>query len=577
MQEKEKLEQPKLVEVDEVSEDGPVAISQPEPVSETVQEPPISVQPLSVYGDLEDITASKRKVGQENVPAGASEILLSDRLIAYIIDTCIVSTISTLFFMALMSIVVFNGGDYASIFLSKLQSSMSESPMQVLFYVWSFTAYNCVVPLFAWIFLAYTTRDFSSASLIAFIFMLLGPVVRLLYQCAFISGKRQATVGMMFSGIKVERVDGSRFGVLRALFRELLIFIEFATFYIFVFFPFITSAPRDPRPLHEKLTGTVLVRRKYGLTMHEFSELLPIGLAAISVAAFILGSNLFEANFGKAADLRKLEIIRKANGEDSENYLRHLWRYNLKRADAGDYASAFADKTDLQKSISTIELLSKRWGHKDERVTALTKILIKKTPPNRFPKERELLLNLAIVQRPEDGDSKDYAPTGELCQLYLARAKALPYEQSLELYQKIYNLGKTKLDRSVNTYKLRSAFMCAADALGYEEEMQAQMNEYEKENYTIEDLNRLNWNYWDYRLSQLMLADHVQLISGDKAAEIISNLSDWEQQPGHEAHLKTPRAKPDPIEERTIERLSQSYPTLMVQLKPSYWKYGGSP
>lgn len=588
MQEKEKLEQPKLVEIEESNsstelnvpagdESNSTASPQQEPASQSAPATTESDETLSVYGDLEDVTASEKKDDQKTLPPGASEILVTDRILAYIIDTCIVSTISTLFFLALMSIVVFNGGDYASIFLSKLQASMAESPTQLLIWVWSFTTYNCVIPLFAWIFLAYTTRDFSSASFIAFIFMILGPVVRLAYQSVFVSGRRQATVGMMFSGIKVERVDGSRLGILSALFRELIIFFEFLTFYILAFFPFIASVQPDPRRLHDKLSGAILVRRRYGLTLHEFSELLPIGLAAISVAALILGSNIYEANFGKAADLRQLEVIRKANGENSENYMRQLWRYTLKRADAGDYANTFTSKSDLQKSISTIELLSECWGDKDERVSTLTKTLIKNSSPNRFLKERETLLNLAMVQKPQQGDTKDYAPTGELCQIYLARAKALPNEQSLALYQKIYDLGKSKLDKSVNTYKLRSAFMCAADALGYQQELLAQMNDYKEEKYSIEDLNKLNWSYWDYRLFQLMLADHSQFILHNHCAEIISDLSTWEQQPGNEVRLKTPRAKPDPIEERTIERLSRSYPTLMVQLKPSYWKYGGSP
>lgn len=588
MQEKEKLEQPKLVEIEESNsstelnvpaddESNSTASPQPEPASQHVPAPSASDETLSVYGDLEDVTASEKKDDQKTLPPGASEILVTDRILAYIIDTCIVSTISTIFFISIMSIVVFNGGDYASIFLSKLQSSMSESPTQLLTCIWSFTAYNCVIPLFAWIFLAYTTRDFSSASLIAFIFMLLGPLVRLIYHCAFISGKRQATVGMMFSGIKVERVDGSRLGILRSLFREFIIFFEFFTFYVLAFCPFTTSVPPDSRRLHDKLTGVVSVRRKYGLSMHELNELLPMGLAAISVAALIVSSNLYEANFGKVADLRQLEAIRKTNGENSENYRRQLWRYTLKRADAGDYANTFTSKSDLQKSISTIELLSECWGDKDERVSALTKALIKNGSPNRFLKERETLLNLAMVQKPQEGDTRDYAPTGELCQIYLARARALPNEPSLELYRKIYILGKSKLDKSVNTYKLRSAFMCAADALGYQQELLAQMNDYGEEKYSIEDLNKLNWSYWDYRLFQLMLADHSQFILHNHSAEIISDLSTWEQQPGNEVRLKTPRAKPDPIEERTIERLSRSYPTLMVQLKPSYWKYGGSP
>lgn len=591
MQEKEKLEQPKLVETEEenfrfceapqpaVDSEKTSTIStaannnSPQPVH--ICEEPSKI--VSAYGDLEEVSPDKSNIDSKDIYQGRKEILMVDRILAYIIDTCIVSTISTLFFMAIMSILIFNGGDFVSNSLSDLQREMTGNMWQAFSIVWSITTFSCVAPFLGFITFILLFRDFSAASLMAEFFVALGPIARLVYQAAYIAGKRQATVGMMFCGIKVQRIDGGRLSLGQSILRELIIFVEYLTFQILTFLPVIFSLNSEDHRMHDKITGTVLAPRKYGLSKHEIAELLPFGLAIGSVAISFVVGNFYEATLGQATDLKQLEFFRAVYGENSENYLRHRWRYTAKRAKAGDFNKNLTNEKDLQSLISFIQNISARWGENDDKVLVLTRTVIQNTPANRFLKEREILLNMALRQSPEHSDTKSFAPNGELALLYLDRAKSLSYDQSFELYRKIYALGKSKLHSGTEDFKLRAAFMCAADALGHEEEIREQMYAYDSRSYKIDDIDELHWSYWDYRLFQLMLAEYMQTKPGFRTADIIKELTDWEQQPGHEARLKTPRAKPDPIEERTIERLSQSYPTLMVQLKPSYWKYGGSP
>ena len=135
-------------------------------------------------------------------------------------------------------------------------------------------------------------------------------------------------------------------------------------------------------------------------------------------------------------------------------------------------------------------------------------------------------------------------------------------------------MGKLRLANSDNKYTFLAAYLSATEALGYESDLKDAMNDMAAVPYSIEDMDRLHWSYWDYRLFQLVLADYYMQRSNSYAAShIISSLADWETQPGNEAKLRTPREKPNLLEEQSIENLSHEFPRLAVQLKPSYWRY----
>lgn len=585
MNEKEKLDQPKLVEVEESPLEisgAPLqfdeAVDSASPIeTASVTSSKTRAEPTSIvasYGDLEEVSSIESGRALETIPDEFKEILMVDRLIALLIDNVIVATIATVFFMSLMSIVGITGGDVTSEFLRELQTLMTTNPIGSFCWVWVITFFNCLAPGVAlWLFSPLSFGP-SATFKISMIFIALAPIVQIAYQTAFIAGRRQASIGKMFAGIKIVSLDGSPPGLGKAFLRECISCIEFLTFQSITIVYLFALDRSNRRILHDALTRTVAVKRKYGLSKHEVSELLPFGLAFMSIAFLFLGSNIYEATYGKIADAKQIETARTLFGENSDGHLRQLWRYTKKRIEAGDYNKSFTTEKDLQEICNLIQLLTIKWSNRDPRLAALTKVFLTDSAVAKYPALHEKALTLAVSQLYNRGDSDNYTPHGDLCLIYLARAKALPDQDSQSLYQKICDIGKSKLTLSENKFKLLAAYLSAMDALGLEYELSEHIRTFGAAGYNIEDCDRLHWSYWDYRLFKLLLAeDYAQQGSKYAAAEMITALTEWENAPGNEARVKTPRVKQNAIEEKTIESLSRTFPRLTVQLKPSYWKY----
>lgn len=577
MNEKEKLEQPKLVEVEESLPEVVESSSQCAEVENTPETSEPASAPakpeVAAYGDLEEVSSVESGRALETIPDEFKEILVIDRIMALLIDNAIVSTIVTIFFMSVMFIVEFTGGDPTSQLLSQLQASITGNQLQCFFTMWLITFFNYLAPGIAFLMIV-TSLFLSSASFDIFLFVALTSVTQIAYQTSLISGKRQASIGKWIAGFKVVAEDGSSLGLGRVLLRECISCFELFTFRLGTLVYFLASDCSNYRPLHDRLTRSMAVKRKYVLSALELAELLPFGLALVSIAFLFIATTIYEVTYGKIADAKQVETARSLFGEGSESHLRQLWLFTKKRIEAGDYKSSFATRKDHEKAFGVISVLSSKWGNRDSRVSSITKLFLTNSLIARFPDLRESALKIAIKQTDNHADSDNFTPYGDLCLLYLAKAKSQPVENNQDLYKTIYEIGKSKLTHSDNKVKLLAAYMCAMDALGLEYELSHQIPTYEKANYRIEDCDALGWSYWDYRLFQLLLAEnYLRDHRTFEAEQMISDLSEWESQAGHEKKLQTPRSKPNPIEEKTIENLSREFPRLAVQLKPSYWKY----
>ncbi len=559
MREKEKLEQPKLVEVVEASANSPTRLN---PNSCTVDQPTnidlpaISDQSakekepeVAAYGDLEEDN-QKSSPTRLKPPDYLERQQFYQRAVARIIDCVIATTIATAFYITVMTVVVFTGGDPDSLRLAEIQQGIKDNTFNTAIQIWFSTLCYTMIPgmllveLMQTISHARTLMDFASFFLAA-----LGPVVQIIYQTIYVSGRKQATIGKMITGVRIVDLDAKSLNFSRALARELLFSLDFVFFFMPTVLREVVKKIDYPRPLHDLLTGATSVERRAGLSKGEQGEILPIGLAFLSILIMFSASAIFEHFYGNVVEAGQVETARKLFGAESETHLRQLWRSTRKRIDAGEFSKPDISEKEFQDVTQTIQTLSKHWGNEDARVAALYRSLLFDSPVAKYPIEHEKLLIIATDIDFTFRRHNDYLLNGDLCQIYLGKIQNTPIEKQKALYQKVYLLSRYFPHGSVQNYKMTAAFLKSAEALGHETELRNAIQLDGLQNLTIDELESLHLTYWDYRLYKLILADEfVRYQEVNNARMLVSGLLNLEEQPANEARLSTPRDKPSMLE-----------------------------
>lgn len=583
MQEKEKLEQPKLVEVEKVSTNPAnysTSNSDTSDLLTTIVLPKTTEQSTkekkpesAAYGDLEEDNQHDSPT-RLKPPAYLERQQFYQRAVARIIDCVVVTTIATAFYVTVMTVVVFTGGDPDSLRLAEIQQGIKDNTINTAIQIWFSTLCYTMIPGMLFVELmqtvthARTLMDFASFFLAA-----LGPVVQIVYQTVYISGRKQATIGKMITGICIVDLDAKPLTPSRALVRELLFSLDFVFFFMPTVLREVIKKIDYPRPLHDLLTGATSVERRAGLSKGEQGELIPIGLAFLSIAIMFSAGAIFEHFYGDVAESGQVETARKLFGAESETHLRQLWRYTKKRIDAGEYNKPDISEKEFQDVTQTIQTLAKHWGNEDTRVAALYRPLLFDSPIAKYPIEHEKLLIIATDIDFTFRRHNDYLLNGDLCQIYLGKIRNSPSDKQKALYQKVYLLSKYFPHGSVDNYKMTAAFLKSAEALGHESALRNAIQLDGLQNLSIDGLEDLHLTYWDYRLYKLILADEfVRYQELNSARMLVSGLLNLEEQPANEARISTPRDKPSLLEEKVLKSLSQEFPALTKKLKPSYWK-----
>lgn len=582
MNEKEKLEQPKLVEVEESPPEVVESLSQCAEVESTpeITEPASApTKPeVAAYGDLEQVLPE----GEKGSPQEADNFdfpQFEKRLIALFADSLVVSFITAIFITAIMSAIVFNGGDEVSVFLKQLQAALFAKPLDCFVLVWLVSLLNLFTSgILLIVFLLLLGHNgpssLTSPTFVCGLFAILGPIIQIVYQTIFISGKRQATLGKMITGVRIVGINRQPLHPLRALYRECICSLEFLTFHIFTFLPFVFRKGKNPQPLHDMIAGSMSVSRHAGLSKAELGELIPLGLAFISVGALFAASYIYESSFGKITGAKQVEDARKLFGDGSESHLRQLWRYTMKRVDAGDFNRPNCTKDEMHSCVDITSKLAYSWGRRDQRVQELAKAILTNSTIERYPEDHEKLLRIASNYSDLDGDDYGYTPIGDLCQIYLKKIKSHPDGSCDYLHKIITETGRSRLTISRDKSKLLAAYVSSAAALNSEYDLRNATKSLKQVSYGLSDIRTFYSSYWDYRLGQLLLAEnYLREGQSHTAAGIVSELSERESENSVQDLLHSPRSKPSEIEEKVLQSLGQEFPGIVVQLKPSYWRY----
>lgn len=582
MNEKEKLEQPKLVEV----EKSPPEVVESSSQCAEVENTPETSEPASApakpevaaYGDLEQALPETDK-GTIEIAEIFDFQQFEKRLIALFADSLIVSFITAIFIAAIMSVVVFDGGDEVSVFLKQLQSALFAKPLDCFVLVWLSSLLNLftsgiLLIVFLLLLNHFGISSLTSPTFVCGLFAILGPIIQIVYQTIFLSGKRQATIGKMITGVRIVGINRQPLRPIRALYRECICSLEFLTFHIFTFLPFVLKKGKNPQPLHDMIAGSISVSRPAGLSKAELSEFIPFGLAVISIGVLFAASYIYESSFGKIAGEKQIEEARKLFGDGSESHLRQLWRYTLKRVDAGDYNKSTCSLGEIRGSVDTTLMLASSWGMNDQRVMELAEALLKNSIVVQYPELQEKLLKIVTNRLVLDGDRFEYTPFGDLCQLYLAKIRSHPEGSFDNLYKIVNEIAYSRLKVSNNKFKLLTAYLTSAKAANSEFHLFNAVRYMKSVKISTANIKPLHWSYWDYRLYQLLLAEqYIQDNEFSYADQILTELKDFEYETRNQELLKSPRLRADDIEEKVIQQLSQEFPDLVVQLKPSYWRY----
>lgn len=527
---------------------------------------------VPAYGDLEiDSNSDDNKdKSTENFDIDQEKFFL--RCVARVIDSMIVAALTVGIFLTIMSSMVITGGAESSIALRALQNDiMMHHDLGALFMGWLGVLFLTLVPGVVTIGIASFAMFYASfKETQMYSVWLFGPLLGAVYQTLFLAGKQQASIGKLLLGIRIVTRDGKKPNFLQCAYRELIFLISSLTFHVCTVMPFIFSKAPNVPPLHDLMAKTFSVSRKEALTASDFRGLLPFALAIFSVVTVNLAGSIYESTYGREGGAREVETAKSLFGENSDVYLRQLWRYINRRVLAGDYNHASKGVEDFKKLAGIAQLLNYRWGANDVRVKELNRNILTKTGIARYPGSYEIVLTMAANPEICSGDETGFTPFGDLCQLYLGEAKKSPSEKARGIYQKIYSLAKQRLANSRDNYKFLAAYLSATEALGYEKDLMEAIGGNQISVYSANDMERLNWTYWDYRLFRLLEADHPAHYgySGEHV-QIVRYLLDWESKVENKAQMRVPRAAPSALEQKTIKHLGLY---LTRSLKPSYWK-----
>lgn len=571
----------KLTVDDNETKTPPVVPNKPAPKTELSETDNTLVAPESkgttgkqeaVYGDLELDSNSN---GNQDKSAETFEIDQEKfylRCVARVIDSMIVAALAIGLLTTIMSSIVITGGDESSTSLREMQNSMlmPQAP-SVLFFAWLSALFFALVPGIAIIGIAgIALYDVSFKDILTCLNLLFVPVLGAIYQTLFLASKQQASIGKLLLGIRIVTKDGNKPSFLQCACRELIFLLSSLTFHVCTALPSLFSKVPNVPPLHDIIAKTASVGRKEALTASDFRGLLPFALAILSVVTISVAGTIYESTFGRESGARDVETAKALFGENSDVYLRQLWRYTNKRVLAGDYNHASKGVEDFKNLVGIAQLLNYRWGAHDVRVKELSRNILTETGMARYPGSYEMVMTLAANPEIYLGDETGFTPFGDLCQLYLSEAKKCPPETARGIYQKIYSLGKRRLASSSEKYKFLAAYLSATDALGYEKDLKEAIRDNSLSSYSLNDLERLHWSYWDYRLYKLIEADQPTSYGyyGDHV-QIVSDLLKSESNPENKSYFSVPRATPNALEQKTIEHLGRY---LTRDLKPSYWK-----
>lgn len=371
MQEKVELEQPKLVEEKNTL---------PQPASMSAQ-----------------ASISSKPIEPQKSDNSALFDLLWRRLFAWILDSIIVSTLSSsLFMLFLLAYDFVEGSSIAEIYRTRIGDIL---PVHLT--LWLFTTIYNLAPLqFQGLLMIAAQKHHTEPTAIVMIGLLVAFITlfQLVYNVAFLRSSLKATPGKLIYALVVEGKSGEKTKLSSLILREILKPLCTG----FLGLPAVLPLLLKKTLLLQDIVSDTRVINISDKTKTPISHFAPF----VTVSSLLLtGFCIYELSASNIVDvlaIPRLTLIRSLYGDDSEEYRKALWErvdalfYRYQNESNYDESAKLLTSSQLEEFDGLIKQIESRWNKNDPRLAIAYSNALEHSALGVISEKREYYLTRVI-------------------------------------------------------------------------------------------------------------------------------------------------------------------------------------